>query len=292
MSTTFHITNTNVNNSSMSPTNDASPEAQAVLINKTIVAAGMWLNSFVKGQGSIEITVNFGAPIPTVNGGSLSNLVTGSFAVNGISHPLRQDSALYEMQVGIDVNASASDAVINVRADPDFYYWFDPTLTSSFDIPSNKTDGFRIMLHELLHIIGINGWVCYGGTGSDYSTYDQYVVTQNGRSFFTGSNAVKAFGGFVPITNAHLGDEVSINAGILTGSQTVMSIGSVPNGVRISLDPIVIGVLRDLGYTVRDTQAVYSGEDGRIDTATIHGSLTEYAVTHTGFELAYTYKPV
>lgn len=292
MSTTFHITNTNVNASSMSPANDSSPEVQAILIDKTIVAAGMWLNSFVKGQGSIEITVNFGAAIPTVNGGSLSNIVTGSFTANGISHTLRQDSALYEMQVGVDVNANASDAVINVRADPDFYYWFDPTLMTSSDIPSNKTDGFRVMLHELLHIIGINGWICYGGVGSDYSTYDQYVITQNGRSFFTGSNAVKEFGGFVPITNTHLGDEKSISAGILTGSQTVMSIGNVPNGARISLDPVVIGILRDLGYTVKDTQAVYSGQEGKIDTATINGSLTEYAITHTGFKLAYTYKPV
>jgi hypothetical protein len=33
----------------------------------------------------------------------------------------------------------------------DRYYWFDPTLATSTDIPKDKTDGFRVLLHELLH---------------------------------------------------------------------------------------------------------------------------------------------
>jgi hypothetical protein len=166
----------------------------------------------------------------------------------------------------------------------DRYYWFDPTLATSTDIPKDKTDGFRVLLHELLHGLGFNGWVSTAAAGATVTTaspYDQFYIAQGGRNYFVGPNAVSAFGGPVPVTGPHLGDAVSFSQGILTGASTAMSYDFVPNGVRISLDPVVIGVLRDLGYTVRDTQAILAARPGEAGVARVDSSSAGYTLTST-----------
>ena len=57
--------------------NQPSTSSQAALvpiIGQSIVAAGTWLNSFVKGTGVIDVRVNFDAVIPTMSGASLARL--------------------------------------------------------------------------------------------------------------------------------------------------------------------------------------------------------------------------
>jgi hypothetical protein len=256
------------------------------VIRDTIIAAGYWLNSYVKGLGTVDINVNFDSTIATMNAGSVSNqFIKSVTASNGKSYRVLQDSVPFEVLAGTDINGSQADAVINIGTkNLDNYYWFDPTLSTSADIPQNKTDGFRVILHELLHTIGFNGWLANASgsyTGSVYSPYDQYLTTSGGRTFFTGPNAQQAFGGPVPVTNAHLGDATSFAQGVLTGKSTLMSYDFVPNGSRLSLDPVVIGVLRDLGYTVRDTQATFVGQTGTTGTAVIGMASSGYKITKT-----------
>lgn len=260
--------------------------SQVALIQQTVLAAGLWLNSYVKGLGSIDVEIRFDGTIATVNAASSANQSLGNVtAANGNTYQLLRDSVPTEWQTGIDVNGSAGDATINIgTTNLDKFYWFDPTLSTVNDIPANKTDAFRVILHELLHCMGFNGWVANsqpGATNIVCSPYDQYFVVSGGRSYFTGPAAVQAFGGPVPVTGSHLGDTLSFSQGVLTGASTLMSYDFVPNGSRISLDPVVIGVLRDLGYTVRDTQAGFSGQAGALNTAQIGVPSDGFALVHT-----------
>jgi hypothetical protein len=254
------------------------------IIHDTIVAAGYWLSSYVMGLGSIEVKVNFDGTMQTMGAGSVSNqFIKSVVAANGLTYQLLADGVPFEIQNGTDVNGLQSDAEINIgTTNLDSYYWFDPTLATSADIPQNKTDGFRVILHELLHCVGFNGWLAKPPyTGSYCSLYDQYLMTSNGRTFFTGANAQNAFGGPVPVNGTHLGDPTSIAQGILTGPSTLMSSDSVPSGNRISLDPVVIGVLRDMGYTVRDSQASVIGHAYQLNTAVVGVGSSGYKITKT-----------
>ena len=248
------------------------PQAALIpVIGQTIVAAGMWLNSFVKGWGTIDVRVNFDSLIASMSGASLaSEVISTSTLIAGKTYTVVRGGVAAEWQSGKDINGASSDAVINIgTTNLERWYAFDATLASSNDIPANKTDAFRVLMHELIHGMGMNGFLCNGSTGATASLYDQYFATVGGRSYFTGTNAQMAFGGPVPVTNSHLGDTVSFANNLLTGSQTVMSYDNVPNGQRISLDPVLIGVLRDLGYTVRDTQASFVGMATGVNTAQV-----------------------
>jgi hypothetical protein len=256
------------------------------IIRDTVLAAGYWLSSYVMGLGTIDVSVNFDGSIPTMNGGSVSNqFIRSAVAANGKTYQLLEDGVPFETKSGTDINGTQVDATLNIgTTNLDNYYWFDPTLSTSVDIPQNKTDGFRVILHELLHCMGFNGWLATAPntyTGGYCSLYDQYLTTSNGRTFFTGSNAQKAFGGPVPVTGSHLGDATSFAQGILTGASTLMSYDFVPNGSRISLDPVVIGVLRDMGYTVRDSQASFIGQPNQVNTAIIGVESSGYKITKT-----------
>jgi hypothetical protein len=250
------------------------------------MAAGLWLNSFVKGTGTIDISINFDSSIPTMSASSLANqFVSDITAANGHTYKLYEDGVPAEIKSGIDINGSTPDAVINIgTTNLDKYYAFDSTLATSSDIAQDKTDAFRVILHEMLHAMGFNGWLANAQgnyTGEAVSMFDQFLLASNGRNFFMGHNAQSAFGGPVPVTNDHLGDSISFAQGILTGADTLMSYDKVPNGSRISLDPVVIGVLRDMGYTVRDTQAAFVGTPGTLNTALIAGTSDGYAIVHT-----------
>ena len=278
MSTAFTVTTAN--------TPLPSQTGKVPIIVETVKAVGLWLNSFIQGLGVIDISVRFDPTIATMNAGSTTNQAMGSVkAANGNTYSLFQDGAAVEWQTGKDINGAASDVGINIgTTNLDRYYWFDPTLATTADIPKDKTDGFRVLLHELLHGLGFNGWVstaAAGATVTAASPYDQFYISQGGRNFFIGPNAVSAFGGPVPVTGPHLGDAISFSQGILTGASTVMSYDSVPNGVRISLDPVVIGVLRDLGFTVRDTQAVLAARPGEAGVARVDCSSAGFTLTST-----------
>ena len=260
--------------------------AQQQLIADSLKAAGLWLSSFIQGVGNIEVLLTLDATIPTMAAGSASVRSGGTAqAMNGRNYALWQDGVAAEVQSGVDVTPGAPDALVNVgTTNLERYYWFDRSLAGAADIPLDKTDGFRVLLHEMLHAAGFNGQLANAPAnyaGDIISPYDKYVSETGGRSYFNGPNAVAAFGGPVPVTGTHLGDAASFAQGILTSPATLMSYDSVVNGNRISLDPVVIGVLRDLGYTVRDSQAAFSGQAGQLNTAVIGAASRGYEVVHT-----------
>lgn len=258
-------------------------EQKQALILDTARAAGLWLSTYIGGSGTIDIELRFDPVIATMSANSLHVAAQGQGkSQDGKSYALYEEGVAAEIRSGVDGNGDAPDAVINVgTTNLDRYYWFDQTLASAGDIPVDKTDGFRVMLHELLHTMGFNGWLANSAVpfmGSDISLFDSLVRYEDGRSFFVGENARAAYGANVPLTNVHLGDAVSFAEGRLLGGETLMSYSSPLNGNRISLDPVVIGVLRDLGHTVRGQQAVLGGNGTPGSTVTVNGNSDDYRI--------------
>lgn len=258
-------------------------EQKQALILETARAAGLWLSTYIGGAGSIAIELRFDPVIPTMSATSIDAKASGQTkAQDGKSYSLYEYGVAAEIRTGVDVNGATPDAVVNVgTTNLDRYYWFDQTLSTGNDIPVDKTDGFRIMLHELLHAVGFNGWLANTTgpfTGSGISNFDSLVKVEDGRSFFVGEHARAAYGANVPLTNVHLGDAISFAEGRLTGAETLMSYSSPLNGIRITLDPVVIGVLRDLGLTVRDQQAVLAGDGKPGSTVAIDAKSDAYSI--------------
>lgn len=172
----------------------------AALIRETVEAAGMWLSSYIRGNGTVDVRIDFDATIPTMTGGSFSAAMAGwKMAQDGTHHALATFSTADEILAGTDANGADPDAVITIGlTNLNRWYWFDPTLATAADIPLDRNDGFRIMLHELLHAVGFNGWLAntedsYAGTA--ISPFDSLVLRAGGRSWFMGEQAQAAFGG-------------------------------------------------------------------------------------------------
>lgn len=261
----------------------AGQEEKQALILETARAAGLWLSSYISGTGTIELEIRFDGSIDTMNARSIDVKAHGTGkAQDGKSYLLYEDGVAAEIRSGVDVNGDKSDAVVTVgTTNLDRYYWFDETLGSTDDIPLNKTDGFQVMLHELLHTMGFNGWLANSTgpyTGNAISLYDSLFKLDGGRSYFVGDNAKAAYGAEVPVTNVHLGDALTFADGRLNGAETVMSASHPSNGTRLSLDPVVIGVLRDLGHTVRDRQAVVSGDSQPVSTLAVNAKSDDYRI--------------
>src|SRR5262249_42284267 len=135
--------------------------------------------------------------------------------------------------------------------------WFDPSpQLRTTPVPSDKTDAYSIMLHELAHAIGFNGWrdgMTGGipGSPSFESTFDQWETFDGTNLYFNGPMAKLVYGGPVPVTygfNFHLG-----NASPRPGSDLIgdMMNGVVYNrGVRYDISPLDLAILADAGVGV------------------------------------------
>ncbi|AQT81760.1 hypothetical protein B1R94_24675 [Mycolicibacterium litorale] len=173
---------------------------------------------------------------------------------------------------GVDSNGSAADGVITWNFG---YAWgYGSSVTASqYDFNSTA-------MHELVHTFGFLSVIDSAGnnTGSNWTTYDGYVVTSagtpvigndyafktgyngyltgtNGGLYFGGPNAVAAYGGPVPLYTPNpweSGSSMShLRDSSFTGANTKLmnSTSGTGPGVR-TLSPVEIGILKDLGYTM------------------------------------------
>jgi len=120
-------------------------------------------------------------------------------------------------------------------------------------VPNDKLDGMSVMLHELGHAMGFNGRLdpkTGRPSGGEISTYDRLVEYDGKDFFFTGPNAVKAYGKKIPLSHTvtnyhHFGEpgpklDRKLKEDLMNG--IVMQYGR-----RYEISALDIGVLADCG---------------------------------------------
>lgn len=175
---------------------------------------------------------------------------------------------------GIDVNGDEADGFITWNWANNWGYY--PA------VGSDDYDFTSTVMHELLHSFG---WLSHiepsDTTTVAWSTFDQFVTTRDGVSpinaetylwdadydpyltgygggmFFTGANAVAAYGGRpVPLWTPAVWSEGSsvmhLDDNVFSGpNHAMMDHAALGLGAdNITLSPVELGILEDLGYTV------------------------------------------
>lgn len=237
--------------------------ASVPLLGTTITAAINYLSQYVVFQGTLDVAVN----VDSTSTGRFAGTGDTSFVKtqNGIA--IWESAGAAESRTGVDPHPQTPDFTIFV--DPSSTYlsllWWDPNIANSLGarVPTNKTDAFTVVLHELLHGMGINGWrdITTGQLSTSYeSLWDSLVVVNGGQASFVG-----------PATVDLLGQPAEVRLG---GSQGMYHLGNGPtvassqmpwieasnfngyyyfNGERYTLDRLDLALLQDLGWTLRPT---------------------------------------
>lgn len=224
--------------------------------DSTLVAAGNWLSEIV-GLGSLQIEVTVAQTASdTANGSAGASYLAFSRQLE--ERPVNQFApvTLTEVRTGVDQNGAAADIVITI--DPDRLnqafgsYWFDPNpFDADHEVPADLADGLGIMMHEIGHGLGIDGFrdSRTGAFANVVSPFDTFVVFVDGNPFFDGPNAVSLYGGLVPLTpgNLHHYGTISSGGGLLDG---IMNGVATPAGTERQLSELDFAILEDLGYQI------------------------------------------
>ena len=175
---------------------------------------------------------------------------------------------------GVDANGSKADGTITVNFGNPWAYG-DSVTIDQYDFKST-------MMHELLHAYGFLAYVDRAGynTGTIWTIFDKFIATSSGAKvinsstfkfltsynanltggggglFFVGPNAVKAYGGPVPLyvpSPWEDGSSVShLDDNSFTGAKMQMMNAMTDTGLGIrTLSAVELGVLKDIGYTVK-----------------------------------------
>jgi len=210
----------------------------------TISAGEIWA-SYLDGTATIEIKISF-ADIPTANGGSAEVV----FLEESGGFDIFQDGASAEIRTGIDPNGATPD--INITVGTDYLIddlFLDPTPETDDDIPFDKQDAIGVMLHEIGHALGFNGWHDdeTGALPADYaSTFDRWVVFTDGNLYFTGPLAQASYGGPVPLTfgnSKHVGNSLPRPGSELLTDLMNGVVGEI--GIRLYPSELNLAILAD-----------------------------------------------
>ena len=173
---------------------------------------------------------------------------------------------------GVDSNGFEADGVIDVN--------FGNAWSYSDTVGSNENDFVSTMMHEIMHAYGFLSYIDDVGynDGRRWPVFDRAVSDQNGTSvindryrfinafnpnvtggngglYFSGTNAVAAYGGLVPIYTPDPWESGSSGSHVddytFTGSDTMLMNAYSDSGLGVRvLSPVEQAILKDLGYTV------------------------------------------
>ncbi len=240
--------------------------ARVPLLNATINAAIAYLERYVVFKGTLDILIIAEATATGRFAGTGSTSYVGNS--NGIN--IWESSMIAESRNGIDPYPTTPDFTIFI--DPQSSYldrlWWDPNISTDLTgrVPNNFTDAFTVVVHELIHGMGITGWRSpeTGLLPADYeSVWDSLIVINDNKAMFTGA-----------VTQALLGQPVEVRLG---GSQGAFHLGNGPdpdaslipwveasnfnsyyyfNGERYTIGRLELAILQDIGWTLKPTTLV------------------------------------
>lgn len=236
------------------------------LLLDTVRAAVRYLEQFIVFKGEMDILVSVETTATGRFGGNGD--ITFKGKVSGID--LWEASFLSESRQGVDPNPSKAD--IQILIDPSTSYleglWWDPLILTRLDgrPPSNKTDAFSVVVHEILHGLGVSGWrdLETGALPGNYmSAWDSLVQVKGNKAFFVGTATTSLVGSPVEVHLGgsqgafHLGagpaeansDQPWLERSILNGYYFYL-------GERYTLGRLDLSMLEDLGWTLKESDLV------------------------------------
>jgi hypothetical protein len=236
-------------------------------IRATLLAAGDDWSRYLHGSNArIQLVVDFKDLEHDFLAESASE-TSVFFGKNGKLEVWEQ-SVPYEIRTGKDPNASDADGRISIDAKSlADSFWFDPTPGNRSDetVPYDKEDAYSILLHELGHCLGFDGWRDWTTAklpGNVESRFDRFVtVAADGTGYFNGPDAMAAYGNQpVPLTYSdlyHVGNDTNdTEDGNGKGHpgddlmDDLMSGTGLDWGTRTTISALDIGVLHDIGLPI------------------------------------------
>jgi hypothetical protein len=172
------------------------------------------------------------------------------------------------MRTGKDPNGDEPD--LEVVFEPRYFktIWWDPRPDLRTErVPPGKLDGMSVVMHELGHAIAFNGWInpkTGGLPGNFISTYDRHVRFDGTDFFFTGPEAVKLWGGPVPLAKTnnnyhHVCDTPTGKAAIL--KPDLMNGVVMEYGKRYYISLLDVAILYDCNIPLRPLKDTRTGKD-------------------------------
>lgn len=172
-----------------------SPALKAQLETLTRQAAD-YINGFLARPINFDISMNVDNSYPRF---------AGNAATTSGNDPARPDLwegvGIHQARTGTEVNGYDTQMTINQAYLEGLF--LDATPGTSNDLPAGKTDGFSVLVHEMMHGLGFVGWTdwsTYQNTTGYSAPYDYLISVDNGRPYFVGETAMRVHGGAVPLT--------------------------------------------------------------------------------------------
>ncbi|MDX2108773.1 MAG: ribonuclease E [Verrucomicrobiota bacterium] len=245
---------------------------QGAARQSALQSAANTLGSYFTNTANVTFTV----ASYSSNDGTLAFAGSSSFGANGFNKTVVQNKII----TGNDVNGGSADGEIHVNL---FHDW---SFTDS--VPNGFFDFKSTAMHEVMHTLGFSSFISSTGQGAFnndsgdpdfWNVFDQFLTNKTGTNlikpdfsfdttqlstltggpnngvFFSGPNAVSAYGGRVPIyspisyqegsSGSHTDDEV------FTGINQLLMNSTASDGLGIrSLSAVELGMLKDIGYSV------------------------------------------
>ncbi len=236
-------------------------------IRATLLAAGDDWSRYLHGSNAhIQLLVEFKDLGQDIFASAASQ--TSVYLEKNGKLEVWENSVPYEIRTGKDPNASEVDARISISPQPLAQsFWFDPTPGNRSDesVPYDKEDAYSILLHELGHCLGFDGWRDWTTAklpGNVESRFDRFVtVAADGTPYFNGPGAMAAYGNqAVPLTYSdlyHLGNDTNdTEDGNGKGHpgddlmDDLMSGTGLDWGTRTTISALDIAVLHDIGLPI------------------------------------------
>ena len=228
------------------------------LLSAAIASVVNYLNQFVNGTGTLDLSV------------IVEQTATGRFGGSGATYVKDQHDGLVfvgaeaarELASGTDQNNGAADMMIYI--DPTTNYFkslaFDTlAYTAPPNIPTQQVDGLTVLLHEIMHGLGINSYRNYATGSYDGQTYRTEIDVaseQSGQGMLLtlpsfaahGLKPIEVTSTSVSQNYSHIGNQNDLKVGYVDDLMNGLYFVS---GHRYYMSQIDLMMLEGLGYSVQ-----------------------------------------